>query len=251
MNHSTAFLILAAGKGKRMNNPDMAKVMYPLGGIPLIEHVIRLADSCGASRIVVVVGHQRQSVIDHCTRLGPHISFAVQEEQLGTGHAVLQAEKALSGFHGDVVILSGDVPLTRIDTLQAMLARHRESKAAVTVMTAHMPDPAGYGRVIRNGDGRIVSIVEHKDATPGQLAIDEINSGIYVFDSDSLFEALKHVGNNNAQGEYYLPDVFGIFAGEHRIMEPFVVNDLHEIQGINTIEQLREMEEYYSMINKV
>ena len=241
-----AAVIMAAGQGKRMNNPDKAKVMYELAGMPLVGHVVGLARQLGCDRIVVVVGHQRESVITYLRSFGDSVTTAVQAEQLGTAHAVRQAESALDDFDGDVVILSGDAPMTRLSTLTAALARHRAQHAAVTVLTAVLPDATGYGRVLRDEHGAITQIVEHKDANPEQRAVREINSGMYVFDRRLLFDALRRVGNDNAQGEYYLPDVFAIFRSEGRTMLPFMVEDFDEIRGVNTIEQLEEMERIHA-----
>jgi UDP-N-acetylglucosamine pyrophosphorylase len=241
-----AAVIMAAGQGKRMKNPDMAKVMHPLAGTPLIEHVVRLARRSNAEPVIAVVGHQRDAVIAHLATLDPSLRIAVQDAQLGTAHAVLQAEELLRDFEGDVVILSGDAPLTRTATLERMLAVHRDSGAAVTVLTAVLPDPTGYGRVLRDADGRITRIVEHKDASEAEREVREINSGIYAFRKDLLFEALHQVGNDNAQGEYYLPDVFGIFAARGLRMEPCVVESFDEIRGVNTVEQLQDMEQIYA-----
>ena len=241
-----AAVIMAAGQGKRMKNPDKAKVMHELAGTPLVGHVVALARRLGCAPVVVVVGHQRESVIAYIESLDASVRTAVQAEQLGTAHAVLTTEPALAEFAGDVVILSGDAPMTRPETLTAALLLHRERQAAVTVLTAVLPDATGYGRVIRDGEGSILRIVEHKDASEEERAVREINSGIYVFDRTLLFEALHRVGNDNAQGEYYLPDVFGIFQREGRTMVPFVVDDIEEIRGVNTIEQLEEMETLYA-----
>lgn len=241
-----AAVIMAAGQGKRMNNPDRAKVMHELAGTPLVGHVVTLAQALGCARIVVIVGHQRESVMTYLERFGESVSCAIQSAQLGTAHAVLQAEAALEDFDGDVVILSGDAPMTRLSTLTAALATHRTHRAAVTVLTAVLPDPTGYGRIIRDELGAIVQIIEHKDANEAQRAVREINSGIYVFDRHALFDALRRVGNANAQGEYYLPDVFAIFRREGRTMLPFVVDDVDEIRGVNTIEQLEEMESIHA-----
>ncbi len=246
MQRPLAAIIMAAGQGKRMKSPDKAKVMHELAGLPLVSHVVRLARGLGCERVVVVVGHQRESVMEYLASFDPAVEFAVQAEQLGTGHAVQMTESALERFDGDVVILSGDAPMTRPETLAAALAQHRSRGAAVTVLTAVLPDPTGYGRVIRDADGAILRIVEHKDATEAERAVREINSGIYVFDRRLLFEALKKIDNNNAQGEYYLPDVFGIFQREGRVMIPHVVEDVDEIRGVNTIEQLQEMEFLYT-----
>ncbi len=236
---------MAAGQGKRMKNPEKAKVMHALAGKPLLSHVVTLAQSLDCQRIVVVVGHQRESVITFLAVHAPTVEYAVQSEQLGTAHAVQMTEDALASFEGDVVILSGDAPMTRKETLAEVLELHRQRDAAVTVLTAVLPDPTGYGRVIRDDSGAIIKVVEHKDATETERAVREINSGIYVFNGSLLYNALKSINNDNAQGEYYLPDVFGIFQREGRVMIPFIVEDIEEIRGINTIEQLQEMEQLF------
>jgi UDP-N-acetylglucosamine diphosphorylase/glucosamine-1-phosphate N-acetyltransferase len=241
-----AAVIMAAGQGKRMNNPALAKVMNTLGGIPLVQHVIRLARSAGADPIIVVLGHQREHAIAFLHEHEPTVDIAVQAEQLGTGHAVQQAIPALNGFDGDILILSGDAPLTRPETLRDALRLHRERSASVTVLTAVLPDPTGYGRVIRDNENRIVRIVEHKDATEHERAVHEINSGIYVFDKLPLVDALGRITNQNAQGEYYLPDVFELFFREGRTMMPFEVSCFDELRGVNTVEQLQELEEIYT-----
>ncbi|MAT39891.1 MAG: UDP-N-acetylglucosamine pyrophosphorylase [Ectothiorhodospiraceae bacterium] len=246
-----AAVILAAGQGKRMKNPDLAKVLHEVGGKPLIEHVVNQAIACEADPVVAIIGHQREAVRKHLDSLGrQEIRTAVQEEQLGTGHAVIQAESALANFEGDVLILSGDVPLTRPETLRSMLKLHRDKAAAVTVMTAELPDPTGYGRVIRDENGRIVKIVEHKDANESEKKVSEINSGIYIFQKKALFDALSRVTNDNAQGEYYLPDVFAIFKKEGKTMEPYLVDSFNEIRGVNTLEQLQELEAMYHEMYK-
>lgn len=236
---------MAAGQGKRMKNPDMAKVMHALAGRPLIDHVVERAASAGAGRIIVVVGHQREAVMAHLRTSPVPVECAVQDPQLGTGHAVLQAEPLLHDLTGDLLVLSGDAPLTRLSTLQRMLDHHRREAAAVTVLTASLPDPTGYGRVVRNAAGHIERIVEHRDATEAERAITEINSGIYVFQSAPLFEALHRVTNDNAQGEYYLPDVFALFARDGRVMAPCHADSFDEIRGVNTVEQLADMERLY------
>ncbi|MCZ7558602.1 MAG: sugar phosphate nucleotidyltransferase [Bacteroidia bacterium] len=245
-----AAVIMAAGQGKRMNNPDLAKVMNTLGGIPLVQHVIRLARTAGADPIIVVVGHRREHVIAFLSEQEPDVTIAVQAEQLGTGHAVQQAIPALNDFDGDVLILSGDAPLTRPETLRDALAVHRESRASVTVLTAVLPDPTGYGRVIRGDDQRIMRIVEHKDATDEERAVHEINSGIYVFEMNPLVDALGRITNQNAQGEYYLPDVFELFYRDTRVMVPFEVASFDELRGVNTVAQLQELEEIYAARQK-
>lgn len=236
---------MAAGKGKRMLNPDMAKVMYAIGGMPMIGHVITCAKNFGSDRIVVIVGHQRESVVEYVHSIDPTIEIAVQAEQLGTGHAIMQTEPLLSSFTGDVVILSGDVPLLRAETVAAMIEHQRKTNAIVTALTTILDDPSGYGRVIRDDAGSIRKIVEHKDANENELLVREINTGIYVFDARHLFDALRRVTNDNAQGEYYLTDVFEIFARAGLRMEPFVTDSFDEIRGVNTKAQLEEMEGMY------
>ncbi len=240
-----AAVIMAAGKGKRMMNPNMAKVMYTVGDSPMIGQVVRCAKEFSANKIIVIVGHQRESVIQYLNSLDSNIEVAVQAEQLGTGHAIMQTESLLHDFTGDVVILSGDVPLLRASTVTEMIRHHRESDAVVTVLTTILPDPMGYGRVVRGKDNSIVKIVEHKDASKDELEIKEINSGIYVFKNEPLFDALKRIKPDNAQGEYYLTDVFEIFSQKNFSMEPFVVSSFNEIRGVNTKEQLEEMEKLY------
>lgn len=233
-----AVVIMAAGKGTRMNNPDMAKVMYSVNGRPMVEHVVDLALALHAERTVVVVGWQKDSVIDHLRQTGHPVVCVEQNPQLGTGHAVMQAEEALSGFTGDVLVLSGDVPLLRESTVTSLIDVHRHYGAGGTVLTAVLENPFGYGRIVRAGDGSVESIVEQKDATEEQRAIREINSGIYVFDRDRLFDGLKHISPNNAQKEYYLTDVFH-YLWEHGFpVHAVPAEDPREIQGINTPEQL-------------
>ncbi len=243
MNESRdlAVVIMAAGKGTRMNNPDMAKVMYTVAGKPMVEHVVDLAVTIGASRIVAVTGWQKESVINHLRSTGKPVECVVQEPQLGTGHAVLQAEGALNGARGDVVVLSGDVPLLTGETVQSLMAEHRHTGASATLLTAVMDDPTGYGRILRNSEGAVTGIVEQKDATPEQIAIREINSGIYVFDIDALFAGLHQITPNNAQKEYYLTDVFACLWANKSPVRAVIVDDVREIQGVNTPAQLEEV----------
>jgi len=249
ISHSLAAVIMAAGQGKRMKNPDKAKVMNTLGGIPLVHHVVTLARTMGCERIIAIVGHQRQNVISYLRKATPEVEIAIQDVQLGTAHAVQQAVPILHDFSGDIVILSGDAPLTRPETMMAALTKHREIQAAVTVLTAVLPDPSGYGRVLRDNDGRILRIVEHKDATENELRVREINSGIYLFRKEPLFAALNNITNDNAQGEYYLPDVFALFAQQGLPMLPFQVESFDELRGVNTVEQLQEMERLYASLS--
>jgi UDP-N-acetylglucosamine pyrophosphorylase len=241
MKRKLAVVIMAAGKGTRMNNPDMAKVMFTINGKPMVEHVVELALRLDASRIVVIVGWQKDSVINHLKKkFGPQVECVEQTPQLGTGHAVMQAEKLLGTFGGDVLVLSGDVPMLTFATAQALVELHRTTNARATVLTAVLDDATGYGRVLRNTDGSVLGIVEHKDATEEQRQIREINSGIYVFDGALLFESLRHITPTNAQKEYYLTDVFQYFwRHQYKVSANVAMNPL-EIQGINTVGQLEE-----------
>lgn len=235
---SLAVVILAAGKGTRMRNPEMAKVMYPIAGRPMVEYVTDLARAIGAARILLVVGWRKETVIEHFSGAGGSVEFVSQDKQLGTGHAVLQAEEALAGFDGDVLVLSGDVPLLTEKTLRALIGYHGTTGAAATILTAEVPDAAGYGRVVRNSDESVLRVVEDRDATPAEKAITEINSGIYVFDREKLFRALNAITTDNVQGEYYLTGVFEIFAGNDWRISAVRCLDPAEVAGINDLEQL-------------
>jgi bifunctional UDP-N-acetylglucosamine pyrophosphorylase/glucosamine-1-phosphate N-acetyltransferase len=229
-----------------MNNPGMAKVMFPVGGVPMIHHVVQRALDSGAGRVIAIIGYNRDSVREYLSgAFGDRVEFAEQVEQLGTGHAVMQAAPLLTGFDGDVLVLSGDVPLLSQRTIERLAEHHRRQGAVATVLTVTAPDPTGYGRIIRNPDGSVASIVEHKDATDGERAVDEINSGIYLFDAARLLESLGHLGNDNAQNEYYLTDVFGWFRGEGMPIAAYNSPDFEEIQGINTTAQLADVNEEF------
>ncbi len=238
-----AVIVLAAGKGKRMGNPDLPKVMAALRTRPLISWVLDQAAKLQPQRTIVVVGHHREMVQEYLGANYPTVSTAVQAEQLGTGHAVAQCEEALRDFDGPVLILSGDVPLLRSVTLADFVQDHYASKAAVSVLSCIAPDPTGYGRIIRSTDGEFESIVEHKDATEEQRLCAEINSGIYVIESCVLFKALSEVKNVNAQGEYYLTDVIGILRSQNQRVMAFCCPEFQELMGINTAAELALAEE--------
>ncbi len=240
MQSQLVTLIMAAGKGTRMKS-DLAKVLHPIDGQPMIHYVIKLARELGSSRVIAIIGHQKERVraeLDY-----EHIEYALQEPQLGTGHAVMQAEPLLHNYGGDVLVLSGDVPLLTEKTMRRLIGLHRDHHAMATVLTTVMPDPTGYGRVIRGTNDDVVKIVEHKDATEDERKIREINSGIYVFNSGELFSALKKINSDNAQNEYYLPDVLKVLILENKKVSALITEDYHEISGINTVEQLKEAEQ--------
>ena len=237
---TTHVVILAAGKGTRMKSAE-PKVLHRAGELPLIEHVLRAADSLRPATTVVVVGHLADRVQAALgKRLG--LRFSLQQPQLGTGHALLQAEPHLAGAAGTVVLLSGDVPLLRAATVKRLVDTHVASGAAATVLTARVSGPHEYGRIVReSGGGVIRAIVEHKDATPEQRAIDEINSGIYAFALEPLFDALRSLGLGNAQGEYYLPDLVAIYRAQGRPVETVLLEDSREILGVNSRRELADV----------
>ncbi len=236
-----AVIILAAGKGTRMKS-DLPKVMHTIHGVPMVKRVVQLAKAVGAVKTVVVVGHQYELVVEALK--DESVEFAYQLEQNGTGHAVLQCRENFKNFTGNILILSGDVPLLSVECIRELLKRHFSENAAATVLTADAPNPKGYGRVIRTPQGTLLEIVEHKDATAEQLEITEINAGIYIFDCQALFRLLPMVGNKNAQGEYYLPDVIPLILEENKTIAIEKTNNVTEIQGVNTVEQLEKLNEF-------
>jgi bifunctional UDP-N-acetylglucosamine pyrophosphorylase / glucosamine-1-phosphate N-acetyltransferase len=231
-----AAIVLAAGKGTRMKS-DLVKVMHPVGERPMISWPVQAAKAAGATRITVVIGHQAEKVRDYFSEDGS-ISFATQNEQLGTGHAAASAREALEGFNGTVLILCGDVPLLRYETLVLMLAAHESRGAAITVLTTHLKNPFGYGRVVKREGNRISRIVEEKDASPEEQEISEVNSGIYCVSSDFLFEALSGLKNDNAQGEYYLTDIVKTAADKNLLCLAYPTEDFEEVMGVNDRVQL-------------
>lgn len=235
---SAVAVLLAAGKGTRMKS-DRAKVLFPLAGKPLLLYVVDAVLAAGCDRTIVVVGHQADRVRD--VLHGRNVDCVVQEPQLGTGHAVMCAAPLLASVTGSVAVLAGDAPLIRADTLRSMLRHHRRAQAAVTLLSAVLPDPSGYGRVVRK-EGRVVGIVEDKEATPEERAIREINSSIYAFDGPFLLRSLPRLGNENRQREYYLTDLVHLAFAEGRPVEALPVDDPHEVEGVNTPEQLEETE---------
>lgn len=233
-----AAVILAAGKGTRMKS-DLVKVMHEIGGRALISWSVRAAQSAGAGRIALVVGHQADRV-KQLYSADATLLFATQEKQLGTGHAVACARDALAGFQGTVLILCGDVPLLRSETLVAMLANHEKRSATLSVLTTQLANPFGYGRIVKREADWVCRIVEEKDATPAEREIREVNSGIYCVDADFLFTALAGLGSDNAQGEQYLTDIVAIAAEQGRLCLAFPTDDPDEVMGINDRTQLAQ-----------
>ena len=230
-------LVLAAGLGKRMQS-KWSKLLHSLAGRPMVRHVVEATKKVGVTRAVVVVGNQaeevRQAVGDHDKR----IAFAYQKEQLGTGHAVLCAEKLLDGHAGDVLILNGDLPALKPETLTAFVGFHRAHGAPLTLLTTVIPDPRGYGRVIRNYGGEVARVVEEVDATPDERATQEINCGIYCVDMAALFRPLRRATRDNAQGEIYLTDLVSILHHDGRPVAAYRHAEAHEVLGVNDRREL-------------
>ncbi len=238
-------IILAAGKGTRMRSARV-KVLHEICGVPMLAYPIELARELRPARIAVVVGFQaadvRKTLADRLAREGMEekVAWVEQAEQLGTGHAVACARSTFASFSGDIVLLYGDVPLLRPETIEALLDRHRSCGATATVLTVNLEDPTGYGRIVRDPDGGIARIVEHRDAGPDELALREINTGIYCFDGSFLFEALERLGDGNDQGEYYLTDVVEIAREAGRTVAGLEAGNPHEVEGINNRRELAE-----------
>ena len=239
MNHSvTHVVILAAGQGTRMKS-QLPKVLHPVAGRPMLEHVLDAAATVAPATVTVIVGHAGATVRQRLAGR-TDLTFAVQEPQLGTAHALQQAEPILTGKSGTVILLSGDVPLLTGRTLERLLKAHSSATAAATVVTALVERPYGYGRVVRV-DGQIARIVEERDASPAERQIREINSGIYAFDLPPLFDALRGIASQNAQGEFYLTDLVSIYRRRKLPVETLVVDDPQEIRGINSRTELAEV----------
>jgi UDP-N-acetylglucosamine diphosphorylase/glucosamine-1-phosphate N-acetyltransferase len=238
--HNFAVVIMAAGMGTRMKDASRAKVMFEILGKPMIHYVLDIAYALQSNRIIVIVGYQREIVSGYIRRSHPNAEIVVQAEQLGTGHAVMQTESALEGFQGNVLVLSGDVPLLTIASLKQLIEHHIRTEAIVTILTADFENATGYGRIVRNTDGSVKKIVEEKDATEDERLIKEINSGIYLFNKRVLFEGLKHIKPDNIQNEYYLTDVFEYFWNHHLRVSALKATSVDEIRGINTVKQLEE-----------
>jgi len=239
-------VVLAAGEGSRMKS-STPKVLHEVLGTPLLGHVLREVADLNAERVVVVVGHQRERVAAFLAEEHPQCLVAVQDEQLGTGHAVRCALSALPGATADVgsgpvVVTAGDTPLLTSATLLGLLSEHQRAEAAATVLSARLPDPTGYGRIVRDDTGAVLGIVEHKDASERELLIDEINSGVYAFAATALVGALQQVTTDNAQGEEYLTDVLGILRAQGDAVAGYIAADAEDVHGINDRVQLAAAE---------
>ena len=232
-------ILLAAGQGTRMKS-DLPKVLHSLGGAPLFLHALRTAQRLKPSRIAVIVGHGAAAVQQAYP--GDDVCWVMQEKQLGTGHAVLCAKQIFQDFAGDILILSGDVPLITENTLKRLVSHHRAQRTVVTLLSASLDAPTGYGRILRNDKKQIIGTVEEKDASDVQRQIREVNAGIYVAGAPFLFAALSGLTDQNRQREYYLPDIVAIAFGQAKPVANVTVDDAREMMGINTREDLARME---------
>jgi bifunctional UDP-N-acetylglucosamine pyrophosphorylase / glucosamine-1-phosphate N-acetyltransferase len=235
-----AVVILAAGEGTRMKS-SRSKLLHEIAGHSMLSYAVTAATTVQPEHIVVVVGHLRDQVEAHLAEIAPHVLTAVQEEQLGTGHAVQAALGQLADLTGDVIVTMGDVPMLSGETLAALLLEHRRYNAAATVLTAEVPDPTGYGRILRDTEGMIIGVVEHRDADDTELEITEINSGIYVFDAATLRSALTELVPSNDQGELYLTDVLTVLREAGKPVGAYFIDDVWQTEGINDRIQLSRM----------
>ncbi|MFB9974824.1 bifunctional UDP-N-acetylglucosamine diphosphorylase/glucosamine-1-phosphate N-acetyltransferase GlmU [Allobacillus sp. SKP2-8] len=222
-------VVLAAGKGTRMKS-KLYKVLHPVCGKPMVEHVVDQLDELQLNQLITVVGHGAEKVKE---QLGSRSEYALQEEQLGTGHAVQMADPFIGNNEGTTVVVCGDTPLLTAETLKQLMQHHEKEQSAVTVLTTELENPSGYGRIVRNESNEVAKIVEDKDATDEEKQLTEINTGTYCFDNKMLFEALKNVSNSNAQGEYYLPDVLEIAKDEGKKVTAYLTPDDKETIGVN------------------
>ena len=240
-----AVIVLAAGEGTRMKSA-LPKVLHPLCGRSMLGHAIATAQDLEPERLVVVVGHARDQVGAHATSQAPDAKIVIQDHQGGTGHAVRSVIETIGVIPGRVLVTYGDMPLLRTQTLAALAREHEQAGHAVTVLTARVPDPTGYGRIVRDATGALTGIVEQSDATADQRLIDEINSGCYVFDGALLADAIKRVPSANAQGQEYLTDVVGILREDGHPVGTLVADDPTEIQGVNDRVQLAQARRVYN-----
>jgi len=235
---NTYAVVLAAGQGTRMKS-KLYKVLHPVCGKSMVAHVVDNIIDLGTSRVVTIVGHGAEKVEE---ALGSKSEYALQEEQLGTAHAVQQAEGLIGDLDGTTLVVCGDTPLIRPETMTSLIEHHKRTKSKATILTSITDEPTGYGRIIRDESGGVRRIVEQKDATQEERLVTEINTGTYCFDNRVLFETLKKVKNDNAQGEYYLPDVIGILQAEGELISAYITEDFSETLGINDRVVLSEAE---------
>ncbi len=239
-------IIMAGGMGKRMKS-DLPKVLHQLAGKPLIHYVIDVAKEVGSSRTIIIVGYKRELVRE--ATLDSGVEWVVQEEQLGTGDAVRSCLPLIEDYSGDILVLSGDVPLLRTASIREALKIHRQTEAAVTVFTFIPKYPGGYGRIIRGDASEIIKIVEQKDATHEEEKVGEVNGGIYFYRAEALRRSLELVDNNNKAGEYYITDTISILKGWGERLSAYLVENPVELAGVNSREHLLELEKEIKKID--
>lgn len=234
-------IVLAAGKGTRLNSEkeNLPKVMRRANGIPLIEHCLNSISFIDKKDTVIVVGFMKEKVEEY---LGEEFKFVLQDKQLGTGHAVMCTEEVLKDSNDDILIIYGDMPLIKKDTFEGIVKKHKESGADQTILTAVVENILPYGRIIRDKDGKIINIIEEKDTDETTRMINELNVGVVVVKSSLLYSGLKELNNNNNSGEYYLTDLSKILAKKGHKIESYTIYNEDEIRGVNTIEDLKFVE---------
>ena len=242
MNKELRVVILAAGKGTRMNS-DLPKVLHKLQSKPLIDYVIDESELLNPKEIILVVGFKKESVIKH-TESRINLKYATQIEQLGTGHAVLQTNELLKNRKGHILILYGDVPNIKASTLQPIVNDHISNNRDLTLITAEIDDPTGYGRIIRDKNGNLLKIVEEKDCSDDEKKIKEWNPGIYIFKIPEVFKILNNIKTNNASKEYYLTDAIGLAQQSNMQIKAIKIKNSDEVIGVNTADQLKELEDW-------
>ncbi len=241
MNKELRVIILAAGKGTRMNS-DLPKVLHKLQGKSLIDYVIDESELLNPKEILLVVGFKKERVIKH-TESRINLKYATQIEQLGTGHAVLQTNELLKNKKGHILILYGDVPNIKASTLQPIVDEHISNNRDLTLITAEIDDPAGYGRILRDKNGNLLKIIEEKDCNDKEKKIKEWNPGIYIFKIPEVFEILNNIKTNNASKEYYLTDAIGLAQQSNMKIKAIKIANSDEVIGVNTANQLKELED--------
>ncbi len=235
-NQETAALILTAGKGTRMRS-GMIKMIHDLCGQPLVKYVLDASEGAGIKRNIIILGYDAERVKE---TLGGKYEYVLQKEQMGTGHAVLQAADLLKDYDGNVLVIPGDAPFLTAEVLSELISRHRKTNARTTILTAVLPDAGNYGRIVRGSGGNVVKIVEKKDAGLSELEIREVNSGTYCFDAKTLFKLLPEIDRRNTQGEYYLTDVIGLMFGKNLSVETVIASDHRVVLGVNNRYELAE-----------